>query len=557
MSWRASQQDRKSFWIGWGAFVVFFTFPVANGWLLGRAFDALSTGDTTTVYVLAAILAINETLRMATIHCAAIYWTQAWVHIQTLLRANLLAAQVASGGPEAGQPVGSAGEALTHFRDDAEDVAMFIDGVVDVSAGLVFTVLAAFVLGSVDASAAAVLLIPLAAVALATRTLDSRIKAYRSADRIATAAVTGYLGDIMAAATTVKVNAAVEPTLVRLSRLVDQRRRTAVRDKVLDEGVQAFSQGAADIGLGFVLLVSASAMAAGTFGVGELALFTAYLGWLSFLPRMIGRMLARRRQAGVAFDRMRRLVADERVEHAVAPRALPIGLRDTLNRPLSVRRARVPLDRLDVIGLSARYPNGGGIEDISFTIERGTFTVLTGPIGSGKSTLLRAVLGLAHQATITGEIRWNGALVIDRAAFLVPPNAAFLPQVPQLISDSVADNIALGSFTDDELAPSLELAVVGGDIAAMPDGLRTLIGPRGVRLSGGQRQRVATARALVHRPELVVLDDLSSALDVETELQLWSNLAAAGMTVLAVSHRAVAFARADQILRLEAGRLIT
>ena len=420
MSWRASQQDRKSFWIGWGAFVVFFTFPVANGWLLGRAFDALSTGDTTTVYVLAAILAINETLRMATIHCAAIYWTQAWVHIQTLLRANLLAAQVASGGPEAGQPVGSAGEALTHFRDDAEDVAMFIDGVVDVSAGLVFTVLAAFVLGSVDASAAAVLLIPLAAVALATRTLDSRIKAYRSADRIATAAVTGYLGDIMAAATTVKVNAAVEPTLARLSRLVDQRRRTAVRDKVLDEGVQAFSQGAADIGLGFVLLVSASAMAAGTFGVGELALFTAYLGWLSFLPRMIGRMLARRRQAGVAFDRMRRLVADERVEHAVAPRALPIGLHDTLNRPLSVRRARVPLDRLDVIGLSARYPNGGGIEDISFTIERGTFTVLTGPIGSGKSTLLRAVLGLAHQATITGEIRWNGALVIDRAAFLRP-----------------------------------------------------------------------------------------------------------------------------------------
>ena len=67
---------------------------------------------------------------------------------------------------------------------------------------------------------------------------------------------------------------------------------------------------------------------------------------------------------------------------------------------------------------------------------------------------------------------------------------------------------------------------------------------------GGQRQRLATARALVHAPELVVLDDLSSAVDVETELQLWENLARAGLTVLAVSHRAVAFERADQIIRL-------
>jgi ATP-binding cassette subfamily B protein len=144
----------------------------------------------------------------------------------------------------------------------------------------------------------------------------------------------------------------------------------------------------------------------------------------------------------------------------------------------------------------------------------------------------------------------------DRAAFLVPPNAAFLPQVPQLVSDSVRDNVGLGPVPDDSLARALALAAVDDDIARFPAGDETLIGPRGLRLSGGQRQRLATARALVHAPELVVLDDLSSAVDVETEVQLWDNLAAAGLTVLAVSHRSVAFERASQVLRLERGRLV-
>jgi ATP-binding cassette subfamily B protein len=556
LGWRVSQHEPRSFWSGYLLFVLFFTFPVLSGWLLGRGFNALSTGDNSRVYWIAAALVVCEVARMSTIHHGMLMWTRAWVHMQSLLRANLLGAQVASGGPEAGQPVGSAGEAITHFRDDVEDVTMFIDGFVDISAGVVFTVLAGLVLGSLDSRAALVLLIPLIGVAMATRTLDARIKRYRAADRLAAAAVSGMLGDVMAAATTVKVNNAIDPTITHLYKLVDARRRTAVRDRVLDESVWAFSQGAADVGLGLVLLTTAGAMASGQFSVGELAVFTAYLGWLSFLPRMVGRMLARRKQVSVAFDRMKVLVADTDVSNTVTNRDLPIGMRQQRDRPQSNRPDRVALEVFDVRHLSAHHPAGTGVDDITFSVRRGSFTVLTGPIGSGKSTLLRAVLGLAHQAEVTGDVVWNGTVLADRAAFLIPPNAAFLPQVPQLISDSVADNIALGLADEAHLWLALELAEVRADIDEMPDGINTLIGPRGLRLSGGQRQRVATARALVHSPELVVLDDLSSALDVETELQLWSNLAAAGITVLAVSHRAVAFDRADQVLRLEAGHLI-
>ncbi|MEP7045258.1 MAG: ABC transporter ATP-binding protein [Ilumatobacteraceae bacterium] len=556
LGWRVSQHEPRSFWSGYLLFVLFFTFPVLSGWLLGRGFNALSTGHNSQVYWIGAALVVVEVARMSTIHVGALMWTRAWVHMQSLLRSNLLAAQVASGGPEAGQPVGSAGEAITHFRDDVEDVTMFIDGFVDISAGVVFTVLAGLVLGSVDGSAALVLLIPLIGVAMATRTLDGRIKRYRAADRVAASAVSGLLGDVMAAATTVKVNNAIEPTIAHLRKLVDERRRTAVRDRVLDESVWAFSQGAADVGLGLVLLTAAGAMASGKFSVGQLAVFSAYLGWLSFLPRMVGRMLARRKQVSVAFDRMSLLVADRDVGNTVNDRDLPIGLRDQRERPQTSRPDRVGLGVMQVRNLTAVYPSGAGVHDITFSVPRGSFVVLTGPIGSGKSTLLRAVLGLAHQATVAGDVEWNGTRLDDRASFLIPPNAAFLPQVPQLISDSVADNIALGIVDDARLTVALELAAVLDDIGEMPEGALTLIGPRGLRLSGGQRQRVATARALVHSPELVVLDDLSSALDIETELQLWSNLAAAGITVLAVSHRTVAFDRADQVLRLEGGRLV-
>ncbi len=558
MAWRVAMHEPRSFFLGWFGFIIFFCTPAFSGWVLARSYAAIegqSSGFGWGVGRWVLFFLASEIVRMGALHAGVLEWAKAWVHMESFLRVNMLRAQLSSGGSEAGQPVGSAGEAVTHFRDDTHDVAQFVDGIIDVSGGIAFTAVAGFVLGAADARAAAILVLPLMAVAVGTRVLDGKIKAYRSADRAAAASVSGLVGDIMAGATTIKVNDAADPLLGRLGDLVANRSHTAVSDNVLDEGVQAFGKGAADVGLGLVLLGSAGAIASGRFGVGELALFTAYLGWLSFLPRMVGRLLARRKQAGVAFERMGLLVADQLATNTVVPRDLPIEARQ-LRLPLDpVRPKRQPLERIEINDLSARYGNGAGLYHASFTIERGSLTVITGPVGAGKSTLLRALLGLAWQAEVSGEVRWNSELITDPGAFFVPPNAAFLSQVPQLVSDSVAENVSLGPVDSVALERALSHAAIDVDIAALPDGADTLIGPRGLRLSGGQRQRLATARALVHQPELVVLDDLSSALDVETELALWTNLADAGMTVLAVSHRAVAFDRADQVLRLDAGVL--
>ena len=178
----------REFWLGWALFVVFFMMPAISGYFLGQGYTALEDGDTTATIGWAAAIAVSELVRMVAIHHGALIWTKAWIHMQTLLRANMLSAQMASGGLHAGQPVGSAGSAVTHFRDDTEDVANLVDGMVDISGGVVFTVIAGFVLGAADARAAAVLIIPLLGVGVATRVLDTRIKEYRAADRTATGA---------------------------------------------------------------------------------------------------------------------------------------------------------------------------------------------------------------------------------------------------------------------------------------------------------------------------------------------------------------------------------
>jgi ATP-binding cassette, subfamily B, bacterial len=189
-------------------------------------------------------------------------------------------------------------------------------------------------------------------------------------------------------------------------------------------------------------------------------------------------------------------------------------------------------------------------------VERGSLTVITGRIGTGKSTLLHVVLGLLPRAR--GLILWNGRPVDDPATFMLPPRAAFTPQVPRLFSETLRDNILLGWNADTSaLERALRAAVLESDVAFLDRGLETQVGPRGVKLSGGQVQRAAAARMFVRDAELLVLDDLSSALDSETESLLWERLFARGrdVTCLVVSHRPAALSRADQVLVLDGGRL--
>jgi ATP-binding cassette subfamily B protein len=261
------------------------------------------------------------------------------------------------------------------------------------------------------------------------------------------------------------------------------------------------------------------------------------------------------KQAGVALARMITLL--QGAEPLSLVKHTPVYVTGELPEiPFTAKTDAHHLEELRADDLKYLYPDTQrGIEGVSLHIPRGSFTVVTGRIGSGKTTLLRALLGLLPKQG--GEIFWNGKLVEDPANFLVPPRSSYTSQVPLLFSESIKDNILMGLPEDQvDLNQAVWLAVLDRDIADLEYGLDTVIGSKGVKISGGQRQRTAAARMFVRRPELLVLDDLSSALDVETEQQLWERVfALEGMTCLVATHRRPALRRADHIIVLKNGRV--
>ncbi len=293
---------------------------------------------------------------------------------------------------------------------------------------------------------------------------------------------------------------------------------------------------------------------------GDLALFGVYLGWVGDGMEYVGRLSAQYQRARVAVRRLLTLLRND--ASPASTRALVEHHRVPLRGRLPelapvVKRESDRLERLEVIGLTCQHAGTvNGIQDVSFTLDRGTLTVIVGRIGSGKTTLLRALLGLLP--VDRGEVCWNGKHVDDLAAFCVPPRVAYTPQVPALLSDTLRENILFGLPDEpDRLARAVRRAVLERDVVEFPNGLDTLIGVRGMKLSGGQIQRTAAARMFVREPELLVLDDISSALDVETEQILWRRMFEDDMksTCLVVSHRRVTLERADRILLMERGRL--
>ncbi|WP_030489000.1 ABC transporter ATP-binding protein [Micromonospora chokoriensis] len=304
-----------------------------------------------------------------------------------------------------------------------------------------------------------------------------------------------------------------------------------------------------------VLVVGAFRLRQGAISVTELVSVAFLFTVLAFPVRAIGWVLAELPRSVAGWDRVRR-VLDATGEMPYGQRVLDSASSGPATLTFSdVHYSYPPAE--------AHPPGAQVLGEVGFTVPSGRTVALVGPTGAGKSTIASLAVRLVDPDS--GAVCLDGVDVRELTSASLAGTVALVAQVPFIFDDTVRANIALDRpGVDDEVVwAALRLAEADGFVAALPDGLDTMVGERGTSLSGGQRQRLTLARALAGRPRLLVLDDATSAVDPRVEAAILAGLrsstAEAGVpaaSILVVAYRRATIALADEVIYVEQGRVV-
>ncbi|WP_068776315.1 ABC transporter ATP-binding protein [Paenibacillus sp. FJAT-26967] len=546
------------FWKGVLLWLPFNLSPVTAGLLMKQIFDNLAgtaeegSGTGIGPGMLCMLLAANILAAAGSILWGGRVETELNFRIKGIIRHNMLESILKQPGARA-LPC-APGEAISTFREDVEQLADMLRFYNLLPVKVTFTAAAAAILWAVSPEITLLVFVPLTVILISGQVAGTRLQKLREASRKAESGIAGFIGEMCNSAQAVKLFNAEEAVSARFRSLGDMRMSTVLKERLLDQSISAFVSHTLQIGTGLILLAAAIFMKQGQFTIGNFALFVTYIGVVTSFIQYCGFFLTKYRQTGVAVQRLRQLLPDAPENAALEYRQ--IYIREDfppLVEPLSAPQ-RDRLRVLETRGLTCLHGHTDqGVRDISLHIAGGSFVAITGRMGSGKTTLLRAILGLLPASS--GTICWNGRKVENPDSFFIPPRAAYTAQAANLYNLTLRENILLG-LPENRLEKAVYSAVLEEDIQWLEDGADTMIGVKGVKLSGGQLQRTAIARMFARQSELMVLDDVSSALDAQTESRLWERLQSSkDKTFLVVSHRKSVLERADHIVLLKDGRL--
>lgn len=549
--------------IGWSTV---HALPLLPGYLIKLYYDGLEGGGELRITPFAILMLLGSIgLTRALIQLGASWaWGDYWHRITGMVRLNML--RLVSYKPGAQANLGNSSETISRMRDDVEEACTPLEELADGGGVIIYGIGAVLIMGSIDWIATCLIVVPVILSSLTIELVDKKVRTLRTESRKRGAAVTEFIGEVYNSLLLFKLTPQQEGMCLHLAELNSTRRKAAVREKLLSELLEALSRGTTAICTSGLLIYIAYTRNSNAIGVGDFILMVTYLDRVADYAGWMLWMLGSFKRGRVSLKRLLEALPTG-ATHKDLGHAEPVSSAEqTFNVPEedSTVLKQLHLDRVTFLFNG----EGSGIQDVDLTLDQGSFTVITGRIGSGKSTLLKTILGLLPLQK--GTISWNGVPVQHPDLYMTPPRVSYTPQTPKLFSDTLGNNLTLGKdYPAQEVRDALDAVVFEEDLLSMPEGIETLVGPRGLRLSGGQIQRVAAARMLVAGNGLLVIDDLSSALDLDTERLLWQRIlkrvgsaaakngvAASPPTCLVVSHRRRVLRHADQILVLKEGRVI-
>ena len=503
-----------------------------SGFIWGNLVETLQGGGTPislTVGVVLSILAEPLALALA-IRRFVPWWSASSLRIRmTVLDRQTRQHRLARTSP---------GEVVSRALD-SDRFLHYADRWHDVVAGLVIVVVTSLLGGTVAAGAILLAVMVVAAVtSVAGRPIAGRSATAASATR---ARFGRALVSVLECVRTIKLAAATGDVHAHLDRVDGGRVGAAVRE----HRVQAILMGVPVVMVQLGIVAVWAIFLLGGWNLATALLVTGAVAGFGYFGTVAGAVITE------APGTRAWQLATSRFAGGADLMDVPPGVdvvAGTAPRPTSPPRKT--LQRIELRNVAAVHDDGTrGVTGVDLAVDAGELVLLLGQVGSGKSSLLSALCGLVSH---TGEIRWNGVPVADAQTFLRPSQVAYVAQVPRVLSGTFAENVLLDH--DREFDRSVADARLAQDIAAA-GGADAIVGHRGVRLSGGQIQRLALARALATEPELLLADDISSALDAETELELWTGLRARGITVLGASSKRAVLCQADRVVVLVDGQV--